>query len=31
MGTYNEELAKLAWSRTVDFLRTELAKHEKAV
>jgi carboxymethylenebutenolidase len=30
MGTYNEELAKLAWSRTVGFLRTELAKHDKA-
>jgi carboxymethylenebutenolidase len=25
LGTYNEELAKLAWSRTVDFLRSHLA------
>lgn len=30
LGTYNAELAQLAWSRTVDFLRGELAKHEKA-
>jgi len=30
LGTYNEDLAKLAWSRTVDFLRAELAKHENA-
>ena len=25
LGTYNEELARLAWSRTVDFLRAHLA------
>jgi carboxymethylenebutenolidase len=25
MGTYDEEAAKLAWARTVDFLRTQLA------
>jgi carboxymethylenebutenolidase len=25
LGTYNGELAKLAWSRTVDFLRSHLA------
>lgn len=25
LGTYNEELARLAWSRTVDFLRSHLA------
>jgi dienelactone hydrolase len=25
LGTYNEELAKLAWNRTVDFLRSLLA------
>jgi carboxymethylenebutenolidase len=29
LGTYNKDLAQLAWSRTVDFLRAELAKHEK--
>ena len=28
--TCNGDLAWLAWSRTVDFLRAELAKHEKA-
>ena len=28
--TYNGDLARLAWSRTVDFLRSELAKLEKA-
>jgi carboxymethylenebutenolidase len=25
LGTYNEELAKLAWNRTVDFFRSHLA------
>jgi carboxymethylenebutenolidase len=25
LGTYNEELAQLAWSRTLDFLRSHLA------
>jgi hypothetical protein len=25
LGTYNEELARLAWNRTVDFLRSLLA------
>jgi carboxymethylenebutenolidase len=25
LGTYNEELARLAWNRTVDFLRSHLA------
>jgi carboxymethylenebutenolidase len=30
LGTYNADMAQLAWSRTVDFLRAELAKHEKA-
>lgn len=27
LGTYNEELAQLAWSRTLDFLRSHLAKN----
>jgi carboxymethylenebutenolidase len=30
LGTYDADLAQLAWSRTVDFLGAELAKHEKA-
>lgn len=30
LGTCNGDLAQLAWSRTVDFLRAELAEHEKA-
>jgi hypothetical protein len=25
LGTYNPELARLAWNRTVDFLRSHLA------
>ncbi len=30
LGTYNEDLAKLAWSRTVNFLHSALAKKENA-
>jgi carboxymethylenebutenolidase len=30
LGTYDEDAAKLAWSRTVDFLRSALAKSETA-
>ena len=26
IGTYNEDAAKLAWSRTVEFLRSALAR-----
>ena len=26
LGTYNEEAAKLAWGRTLEFLRSALAR-----
>ena len=31
LGTYNEEAAKLAWGRTLEFLRSALARGSEPV